>query len=297
METIVKELNQVNNNVSDYNDVRTDISAKVLKKLKEAKNAQILLYIRENYKYLTISEMANKLGLNSHHNVTGLFIHEYFDKKLVAKTEAQLLRLIAQNNTYTNGDGIEKERVRNILANEVEASGVVGKYLGLPFYTADFEKKIYNRIPTMSFVGCETERNTFLLREKYNRMHDFPMEMHNCELSKMIRNSEPNAYAHVFLDYMGGLHKFKNEILEAMDRQIVQIGGTLAITIQNAQRYGLVREVSPYARKLDNRTASTKMIDRFICDAKGDDYELLSNNYYKDNGHVGMNLIILKRIK
>jgi hypothetical protein len=297
MQTIVKELNQENNNVSDYNEVITELSSKVLKKLKEAKNAEILLYIRNNYKYLTISEMANKLGLNSHHNVTGLFIHEYFDKRLIAKTEAQLLRLIAQKNTYTNGDGIEKERVRNILANEVEASGVVGKYLGLPFYTADFEKKIYNRIPTMSFVGCETEKNTFLLRKKYDILEDFPMEMHNCKLSKMIRNSEPNTYAHVFLDYMGGLHKFGSEIVEAMDRQIVQIGGTLAITIQNAQRYGLVKETSRFARKLDNRTASSKMIDKFICDVKGDDYELLSNNYYKDDKHVGMNLIILKRLK
>ncbi len=295
METIVKELNQVNNNISDYNDVMTDLSAKVQRKLNRSLKADVLNFIRDNHEFLTTKEIAKKLNV-SHQRIIGLYVTHSF-AGYSAKTESNLLTGVNKNNTYTNGDGIEKERVRNILANEVEASGIVGKYLGLPFYTATFEQKIYNRIPAMSFVGCETERNTFLLREKYNRIHDFPMEMHNCELITMIRNSEPNTYAHVFLDYMGGLHKFGSEIVEAMDRQIVQIGGTLAITIQNAQRYGLIKENSPFARKIDNRTASTKMIDKFICDVKGDDYELLSNNYYKDNGHVGMNLIILKRLK
>ncbi len=285
----------VNNNVNDYNEVMTDISAKVLAKIKKSENEKILSFMRENRFYLTKEEIQKKLGVNRQ-KISALATH-HFNSWDFAFDEWYLKRLISVNNTYTNGDGTEKERVRNILANEVEASGIVGKYLGLPFYTATFEKKIYNRIPTMSFVGCETERNTFLLRKKYDIMNDFPMEMHNCELITMIRNSDPNTYAHVFLDYMGGLHKFAPEIMETMDRQIVKIGGTLAITIQNAQRYGLIKENSPYSRKSDNRTASTKMIDKFICDVKGDDYELLSNNYYKDNGHVGMNLIILKRIK
>lgn len=298
MQTLLETsaVKEVVNNVSDYNEVITDISAKVLAKIKKSENEKILSFMRENRLYLTREEMQQKLGVNRQ-RISALATHNFNSWDFRAYDEWYLKLLIKENNTYTNGDGTEKERVRNILANEVEASGVVGKYLGLPFYTADFEKKIYNRIPTMSFVGCETERHTFLLRKKYDILNDFPMEMHNCELITMIRNSEPNTYAHVFLDYMGGLHKFGSEIVETMDRQVVQIGGTLAITIQNAQRYGLVREASPYARKLDNRTASSKMIDKFICDVKGDDYELLSNNYYKDNGHVGMNLIILKRLK
>lgn len=298
METVLTQKVKVNNVLNakiaeTYKTISNDIS----KKLKEKQNLEILAYIHENYQYLTISEMAKKLGLNTHHKVTGLFIHQNLNKNLIAKSEQELLTLISKNNNYTNSDGTEKEKVRTILANEVEKSGVVGKYLGLPFYTADFEKKILKMIPKMSFVGCEIERNTYLLREKYNRLHDFPMEMHNCKLIDIIEKSEANTFAHAFLDYMGGIHKFGAEIVKAMDKQIVEIGGTLSFTIQNAQRFGLEKNNSRFKRLNDCRSESTIMIDKFICDIKGNDYELLSNNYYKDNGHVGMNLVILKRIK
>lgn len=285
-------INDVKNNLSLVSERLNNVDEKVSKET-------IISFIQDNEQYLTVPEMAKKLNVDAPKV-------RYHANKLncnVAFTEKELLTEIAKHNDYTNGDGIQKEKVRNILANEVKATNLAGKYLGLPFYTATFEKKILKMVPDMTFEGCEIEPYTYLLREKYNRIYDFPMAMHNCSIIDIIRKSEPNTYAHVFLDYMGGLAKFGNEIIETMDRQVVEVGGTLAYTIQNAQRFrddktkSLIQAKYGFNRASDDRTESSKMIDRFNAEILGTDYKLISNNYYKDAGHVGMNLVILQRIK
>lgn len=282
---------------SDLNDfsIMEDIS-------KLAKEKLHIKFITENYKYLTIPEMANKLGIK-HQKVTGLLIKANVDRRHLAKSEESLKYLVGVHNTYTNNCGTKKEVARKLLVKEIIKSKLVGGVLTLPFYTALFEQKLHSLNNLMYFVGVEQEKNTYLLREKYNRLNDFPMVMHNCDLAEIIEGSGQNTFAHAFLDYTGGLQKFGGQIIKAMDKGIVKVGGILAFTVENAQRYQ-AEEINKmryadmgFKREIDSRTDSSLIIDRFICEVKGHDYELVKNHYYKDDSRVGMNLVILKRIK
>lgn len=259
-------------------------------------------FITDNYKFLTIPEMAEKLGIK-HQKVTGLLIKANLDRNLLSKSEDVLKHLVAMHNTYTNSCGKKKEIARKLLAKEIIKTKLVGGVLTLPFYTALFEQKLHNLNNSMYFVGVEQEKHTYLLREKYNRLTDFPMVMHNCDLADIINGSGENTFAHAFLDYTGGLQKFGGQIVTALDKKIVKVGGILAFTVENAQRYQDVEATKlryadlGFKRDNDERTDSSLMIDRFICEVKGHDYELITNHYYKDENRVGMNLVILKRIK
>lgn len=259
-------------------------------------------FITDNYKFLTIPEMAEKLGIK-HQKVTGLLIKSDLDRRLLAKSEDTLKYLVETHNTYTNSCGKKKEIARKLLAKEIIKTKLVGGVLTLPFYTALFEQKLHNLNNLMYFVGVEQEKNTYLLREKYNRLNDFPMVMHNCDLADIIEGSGQNTFAHAFLDYTGGLQKFGGQIIKALDKGIVKVGGILAFTVENAQRYQADELTKMryadlgFKRENDTRNDSSLIIDRFICEAKGHDYELIKNHYYKDEKRVGMNLVILKRIK
>lgn len=108
----------------------------------------------------------------------------------------------------------------------------------------------------------------------------------------LILNSPSNKYSHAILDYFDCLSTNKNDIANALDKNIVQVGGIIALTLSCRTKRGtkLIGD--------ENECATIKEIKSFLSKFEG--YEVIESMSYSGGSNgVGspMVLLIIKRLK
>jgi hypothetical protein len=214
--------------------------------------------------------------------------------------------IVITKNTYSNSDGLNKEFARLKMATYILDSNSVGLVLTLPHIKWSIEKKILNVNPNYTFLGVETELDTFIEMKATAKNEKLPSKCYNGLLSDKMYGKHEDTYTHIIADYCGGIAKHSKEIEYALRNNIIKRGGIFAITIGKAIRgkgknsdfiMSLGATVNNYDK--DPRCDSDRAIEAFFNRNIGNDYEFLEIFNYTDKKESGkgypMTLIILRR--
>jgi hypothetical protein len=224
--------------------------------------------------------------------------------KKVTKTKATKVK-----GFNTNGELINKRKAREMTADKIIESNVVGTIISLPHTECEIETQILERNPNFNFIGVERDLPTF------NRMAKFLAEANLTskitpifgEMSTLIKNANEGQYAHLILDYCNWITMVHEEISIALSRNIVAIGGTIALTINkrfiHTDFIRHMEKLCPYDKATSEYKTHTEHIIAKLILAKGGvgQYETIVSFEYNDpKGEqikgANMILVIVKRL-
>ena len=254
---------------------------------------------------------ANKIALNKQVNkqATSFDILKKIEadiskvKKEVKKNKKSITKL---TNTYVNSGGVNKEIARNKMVDYVLNSKLSGKILSLPFSTWTIEKKILNKSNSYNFLGVERDKNTFKDMRKAIRGTQLPFEVFNGDVNQKIYGTKRESYSHMILDYCGTLNTIVHELEYAIERELLQVGGMMFITMTRTLRKIAHNErLNDFASLVDNsdrNVMSDMVIKGFFFNAIGKNHRIKEVFHYSDvkpNGNEGAKMVmyVIERIK
>lgn len=209
---------------------------------------------------------------------------------------------IDELGNYTGG-GKQKDLARDKMIHYISKSGIEGVAPSLMFTNTYIEENVLKTLPKMEFIGVDDNPNVILKLKKNIKAKKLPITTKVGKISDMIYGVDADSYAHLILDYCGNLFSFTKEIEHAIDNDIVQVGGIIAITFSKTMRSGNGQNAD-FIRSLSNTISNN--VDDFRCDADRQNeayfYNIVGRNYaireffhYHDSSP--MSLIILQRVK
>ena len=207
------------------------------------------------------------------------------------------------NNTYSNHNGVNKERARKKMVNHVIYSGVTGNILTLPNTEWVIEKNITKGLKGVCFTAVECVRETFLEMRRNAKKFGLNFTANFGFVHEFIYGKVENTYAHLVLDYCGELPKISKEIEYAINNNIVAVGGIIAVTfvkqIRGSKNTLLGEKITSLAaiNNSDTRCETERSAEAYFHKITGWNYEIQEFFYYQDKGHTPMALVIIKRIK
>lgn len=211
-------------------------------------------------------------------------------------------------SNFRNSKGENKEIARNKIAEPIVKSDLKGGViLSLSFSTCAIEKKIYKKTNRFEFFGCDTDIEVIKEMRKTIVKHNLPfIGEEKCKLSKHIYSAKEDQYAHIIADYCGHFEKVAEEIEFAMEKRIVQVGGTIAITVErraNNHTNNIISEMEELEGKpFEKNKKIDQTMEAFLRAVGGRRYKIIENYPYHDyteNGNKSANMILMtvKRIK
>jgi hypothetical protein len=213
-------------------------------------------------------------------------------KKIGGKTE----------NNYSNHNGKGKNEARNIWVNYINNSNVVGKVPTLMNTETSGEEAMLQVNPKMEFIGVECHKPTLLKLRQIIRTKKLPIDTVYGKIEKMIYGVESDTYAHLILDYCGNLPSFSSEIEYAIEKNIVKVGGYIAITFcktirqQNSAKAQRILSLGKTVMNLEKNCCEADILtERYFSKVTGFNYSFVEMFNYRDT--TPMTLIILKREK
>lgn len=205
--------------------------------------------------------------------------------------------------TFTNVKGENKEIARNYIADAIKnTKRKSGEVLSLPAGDALIEKKLYKFNKSLTYTLCERDkdefeklmdncRNTFLHHSKF----------YNTNISNVLLSSERNQYLHIILDYCGTISTFSWDIERVFEKGLLQVGGTLSITlskrgcnedfVESIEKRHRLNSNLPYFERVERAT----LYFLEVC-ARLYDFERVTYFPYKDS-RLEMMLFIYRRKK
>jgi predicted transcriptional regulator len=283
-------------------------------------------FIIENHKTMSVTEMANELGLTIG-NVRAKYVWlvrknviqveqktKVVKKTSVSESVAKFSKSIKKidslyekikkesKNTYQNHKGINKQNAREIMKNAIVESGVVGVIPTLPNTEWAIEQMIDNEVKGNNFLGVERDAPTYKkMKQTLNkiRKNGFVGGSHFGDIASIIYGKNENSFAHLILDYCGNLVTIKNELEYAINKNILAVDGVMAVTFSKP-----IRGIDNESKKLlnlapknnsDERCQSDRAIESYFHKITGFTHEVVEFFYYRDS--YPMTLVIIKRVK
>lgn len=247
---------------------------------------------------LTNSQIAKKLGVSelqvklNRTRVTNGTIAG------TAKATVKVTKTI-KVETFKNDKGVGKEVARTFIYEAINANKSESKLiLSLPSHTCAIEKKILAKTKRFSFIGVELDENVYWKMAANIVKNRLPITPFLGTMGDKIAEARTNQYAHLILDYCGQLHSFAEEIMLAMRNNIVEVNGTISITL-NKRISGNGRTFADFIQKLNPQhdtsiCESEHLVRTFINRIGGYNYAIEKVLNYNDS--ASMILIIVRRI-
>jgi hypothetical protein len=204
----------------------------------------------------------------------------------------------------TNFGGKSKITARQIMSNWALKSGVVGKSFSFTHKEAELEQIILKDMPDMSFLSVDNDIEIIKAMKKTMKRLNLPLEIKHADAINVLRKVEPNELAHAFLDFCCQLHTASMEIRQVLDNDLVQINGTVAITVAKTVRadskgywFGLWKNFTEITSNQieDNRTTSDVANIMLLTLLMNERYTIREVFNYRDTSP--MTLFILQRIR
>lgn len=146
-------------------------------------------------------------------------------------------------NSYSNGDGENKQNVRLHIYKAMQKGGLV---LSLPFVTCFLEELIYSNDKTIKFLGVECETETYKGMVQTIEQTKLPIEPYFGMLSDKINEAKADTFSNLILDYCKALHSHSDEITTAVENNIMSVGGAMCVTLARmgmSNNYGVVNDI------------------------------------------------------
>ncbi len=205
---------------------------------------------------------------------------------------------------YKNGNGFYKAQAKEKMQNHIIATNIQGHIGTLTNLFIDMETAIFKAMPSCYFTAVEKELPIFeQMKEKFKNS-GLPITYVNDWFSKILYGKDENSYAHLIMDYCADLPTVAKELEYTVDRNLVGVGGIIALTTNKTNRNGsgemwdYITSLSDEAtinRSKDNRCKTEIENERFLYSILGRNYKILEVFSYTDT--YPMTLTIIKRIK
>lgn len=208
-------------------------------------------------------------------------------------------------NTYTNNKGLNKDKARTKWVNEIIKSGVTGNLISLMNTEVSGEREILQALPNMQITGVECDKPTLNQLRQVIKKANLPIKTNYNKVSALMYGFDSNHYAHMILDYCGCLSTHSNELEYAIQRNLLEVNGILALTICTQMRntqskkaqeiLGFDKTISN-VENYENINFWDKVNLTYINKLIGFNYELVEHFNYQDT-KTPMSLFLIKRIK
>lgn len=135
-------------------------------------------------------------------------------------------------NTFQN-PGKNKQIARLQMVNAIaESNTSKGTIVTLPNTRWAIEELIINKVSNrFKFLGVECHGPTFDKMVDTMRLNKWRFDTYYGKLAEIVLNSKENSFSHVIADYCGQLHKQAKELRYALENNIVEVDGTISITL------------------------------------------------------------------
>ena len=206
------------------------------------------------------------------------------------------------NNSYANKKGEKKKDARLIMTHHVSTSGVYGVVGTLPHEDWEIEQMIEAIAPGNSYLGVERDFATHKIAKSNLRKlkkTGFMGATRFGDMSEIIYGRNEGTYGHLLLDYCGNLVTFRKEIEYAINNNLLQVNGVMAVTISKPIRgkdadSNWLLDLAPL-NNTDPRCASERAIETYFSKVTGFNHQVVEYFFYRDK--YPMALIIIKRVK
>ena len=218
-------------------------------------------------------------------------------KQINKKTKSKKI----SNGEFGNTEGLYKDVARTKIIESIRNKYSV--MLTLPFEKAILEKRMLKEVfHKLNFIGYEWEQKTFWNLCKLIGEEQLPITPIHGSISNGIYGAKKDQYSNLILDYCGVLDTFAEEIKFAIENDIVESDGIIAVTLSkmgicnNTGIIGNIFKTTPY-EMFDTKMSETELgIKLFFNKILKSNYTMeLVFNYRdkKDNGNLGMPMILV----
>lgn len=205
-------------------------------------------------------------------------------------------------NTFANKNGKNKDDARIKMTHHVSTSGVYGVVGTLPHEDWEIEQMIEAIAPGNSYLGVERKLKTHKIAKSNLRKlkkTGFMGSTHFGDMSQILYGKNEGTYAHLLLDYCGNLVTFRKEIEYAINNNLLQVNGVMAVTISKPIRgfdsdSNWLFDLAPL-NNADARCDSERAIETYFSKVTGFTHQVMEYFFYRDS--YPMALIIIKRVK
>lgn len=258
-------------------------------------------YIVANYKAYTAQEIADhfKVSLQKIAYHKGVLSKEGLieGKKKVKKKIKAVVADYIQEESFKNITGDGKKEARQYMALGVEGNKATNKpILTLPHKEWSLEKLIQMYTgKKFSFLAVERELDTFIEMVKHSKLYGKNNTCYHGDMGDKIYEAKEDTFSHAMLDYCGTFSMFRKEITTAVINNIVEVGGTIAVTLVKARDNSDILNNCNDASGLGKSKTENglKMFFKSLCLIS--DFEVVTELAYTDS--MPMMLVILKRTK
>lgn len=229
---------------------------------------------------------------------------------LVKKVVSSKKKKVAPNR-YSNGDGVEKMKTRQIIVNTMNDFKLPKRrILSLSADNCITEGMIYNQVSKRTkFILCENHPETYreLLLNIVKNKAITPYAVLSCSVGEEIRRSKENDYTDLILDYCGQIGTNHEDIEYAVKNNIVCVGGTISVTLCKRISGGIgggynmsfierMEKLNPNFKKQEGDNRTEPAVLTFFNRICGMNYEIVVNHPYKDYDKQSMMLVIIRRV-
>jgi hypothetical protein len=177
------------------------------------------------------------------------------------------------------------------------------KILSLPAEFCILEKLILKK-RHFDFVACEYDSDVFSRLVANIKHEKLPIVAHCSPIGTLIRCAKENEYAHLILDYCGSLNKFHEDIAIAIRNNIVEVGGTISVTLSVRFRGEddgtcFINDMTKYVPEKDRKNRKSIIAFEMLMNANSyKNYVIEETFSYKEGqGAMPMLLVIIRRVK
>jgi len=205
---------------------------------------------------------------------------------------------------YRNGEGVYKKEARIKMQEHIIATNIQGHIGTLSNLFIYMETAIYNAMPKCTFTTVERELPIYeQMRRKFKNC-GIPIKCKFGDFSTILYGKDENTYAHLIMDYCGHLFTFAKELEHVIEKNLVGVGGIIALTTDRVNRIGKgemwdyitsLSDEKTINRDKDSRSNSEIENERYLYSILGRNYKIIEIFNYRDKH--SMTLTIIKRIK
>lgn len=205
---------------------------------------------------------------------------------------------------FKNFDGSGKNEARNFMISAISNSKPSKRaILSLPAEKCILEKRILKEVSAnVLFEACELNRDVYFKMLQTIANENLPVVATYCSpISDLIYKARESEYAHVVLDYCGSLLNLHEEIAHAILHKIVEVGGTISITLtsrigKRAVKGNFVDKVNEKLSPENTKNCQTlTALERLVEFVGYGSYVIERRFSYRDS--APMLLLIIRRVK
>jgi hypothetical protein len=222
-------------------------------------------------------------------------------KKVIGKFE---------NLNGENKDVARAFMVDNAFNTNVGLPARKGKILTLPFTEWRIEKMLLEKTKRYDFFAVEYDKpdydkmvkNSYKYKTSDNKLiSDNVIGTYNGRLEDKIACATENEYCHIFADFCGQIQTYAPTIESAIEKNIVKVGGTIAVTVANrisgnTDFHEDMQNYVPFNNKKGEDKECLHGIKTFFTMVGGKRYKIEGEPIlYKDT--CAMILVVVRRLK